>query len=144
MKLCTNIKHYLTMCREKTRNSTYILYGIMPLWNFPCENCVCSIIPSRIFSWNLVQILSVTRWCGEKKGQNSSTFLQSYAPLKLPVWKSCPLYNLKPVKEIFMNLGRKKIVSDNVQRTRTVTLPSIFVKLSPFHFFMKVLSALYL
>ena len=38
---------------------------------------------------------------------------------------------------------KNKLVSDNVQRTRSVTPPKIFVKLCPFEIFLeKILSAL--
>ena len=43
----------------------------------------------------------------EKKNHNSSTFFAELCTLKLSVWKSCPLYNLKIVEDIFMKLGRK-------------------------------------
>ena len=50
---------------------------------------------------------------------------------------------LKNRQIYFHETGYKnKLVSDNVQRTKTVTPPTIFVKLCPFEIFlMKVLSA---
>ena len=52
---------------------------------------------------------------------------------------------LKNRKRYFHETGYKNklhVVSDNVQRTKTVTPPTIFVKLCPFEIFlMKVLSA---
>ena len=50
---------------------------------------------------------------------------------------------LKNRQRYFHETGYKnKLVSDNVQRTKAVTPPTIFVKLCPFEIFpMKVLSA---
>ena len=50
---------------------------------------------------------------------------------------------LKNRQRYFHETGYKnKLVSDNVQRTKTVTPPTIFVKLCPFEIFlMEVLSA---
>ena len=50
---------------------------------------------------------------------------------------------LKNRQRYFHETGYKnKLVSDNVQRTKTVTPPTIFVKLCPFEIFlMKVLTA---
>ena len=78
-----------------------------------------------------------------KRTLTPSTFLHNYAPLKIFIFISCPQYNLKNRQRYFRGTGYKnKLLSDNVQRTKTEKPPTIFVKLCPFEIFLiKVLSA---
>ena len=42
--------------------------------------------------------------CKERRTDTSLTFLRSYGPLKIFLWKSCPLYNFDTNMNIFMKL----------------------------------------
>ena len=133
------------MCREKKRNSIYIFYGIMPLQNFSYANLspLYNFNPFKnIFLELCTNINHYQTMCREKEPLLHQYFLRKYAPLKLFYENCVRSTTLKTVKDIFMKLGIK-LVSNNVQRTRTVTPPTIFVKLCPFEIFlMKILSAL--
>ena len=78
-----------------------------------------------------------------KRTVSPYTFLRNYVPWNFPM-KIMSALQLKNRHRYFHETGYKnKLVPDNVQSTRTVAPPSIFVKLCPFEIFlMKILSAL--
>ena len=113
---------------------------------FSNENLVRSItlILSRIFSWNLVQISSFTRWCRAKKNHNTSTFFVGLYPFEIISMKIVSAVQLKNRRRYFHETGYKnKLVSGIVHRTKTVTPPTIFVKLCPFEIFLMKTCLLY-
>ena len=79
-----------------------------------------------------------------KRAMTPSTFFTELCPFEIFPMKILSALQLKNRQRYFHETGYKnKLVSDNMQRTRTVTSPTIFVKLCPFEIFLtKILFAL--
>ena len=70
-------------------------------------------------------------------------FLQTYAPLKFFLCKSCPLYNFHTVKNIFMKLGTNINLYQSMCKKKNFYSTYFFMELCPFEIFlMKSVSAL--
>ena len=72
------------------------------------------------------------------KNHNSSLSIFGvtlYFPLIIFDTMSCPLYNLKAVKDFSMKLGTLIKLDKTMSCTRTITLTSVFLELFPFDYF---------
>ena len=74
--------------------------------------------------------------CIEIKTKTLHTFLQNYAPMKLSVSKSCPLYNFKPPKIFSWNLVQLlSLINQCLEKKNRYSTHFYFSELYPFELF---------
>ena len=98
------------MQRIRTVTPPTFCTELCPFEIFPMKNRVRSItlIPSRIFSCIFVEIYkSPSEDVQRTRTVTPPIFLRNYTPLKILLWKSCPLNNFHTVENIFMILCTK-------------------------------------
>ena len=108
MKLDTLIKHDETMCHaQQPLLLLSYLWSYFPLIIF-IQFCVCSITQKTIrdFSMKLDTLIKHDEtMCHAQQPLLLLSYLWSYFPLIIFHTISCPLYNLKTVKDISMKFG---------------------------------------
>ena len=86
--------------QRKINNILHLyIFRIIPIWNNMYKNRVCSIIskPSKIFQWNMVQILSLTKQCADEKNRYS-TYITCFEIFHMKKYSLCNSITLKPSK----------------------------------------------